>query len=243
MRTGTLSIVLSALGASVLGAPVTAESWSEGSDFRRPLLAEPGPFLASGGNQLLHTSGQCWETGGFPPSDPGDELTIVGVLNDVESPLGWDPANHSYTVWIRGLTSEQEWLLGSVRVVEYSGGRITFYEDSLPSNHSYGIDPPNATAPSTFADGTAYLDGFFFGGGSLTFNDATEYGSIVLEVIFTGGAALPVLPYPCWTFSANIAAVAPEGYDFQMNGDIYYGNDCVASVDPSSWGRVKGLYR
>ena len=36
-------------------------------------------------NQILHVSGHSWETGGFPPSNPGDGLSVVGILNDIET--------------------------------------------------------------------------------------------------------------------------------------------------------------
>jgi hypothetical protein len=210
------------------------------------VFAISGVTLAQS-TQLLHVSGYAWETGGFPVSDAGDNLTVVGTLNEVEEPLVWDTSNHSHTLWIRDLVSEGEFVIGTFHVVVYTGGLFTIYVDSLPSNHDYGINPPNATAPSTFMDGSStYLEGFFWNF-TLTFNEATESGSFVGEVEFTGGDVFSLLPQTCLTFGADIANVAPAGYDLQMNGDVNLpvtrGGCGSVPVQSHSWGRIKSLYR
>src|SRR4029434_5094636 len=73
-----------------------------------------------------------------------------------------DTANYSYTWYVRDLSSLGEVIVGTTRVVTYGGGALTIYVDFLPSNHDYGVNPPNATSPSTFTDGfSTYLDGVF----------------------------------------------------------------------------------
>jgi hypothetical protein len=115
--------------------------------------------------------------------------------------------------------------------------------DFLPSNHDYGSNPPNATSPSTFTDGiSTYLDGYFTDF-TLTFNHATSSGSFVGTLNFTGGDVFPLLADPeGWTFGSDIAGFSPNGYDLEINGDVYLFVEPV-SVEASSWGAIKGLYR
>jgi len=204
------------------------------------LLAAVTPAFAQ--ETILHMSGNSWETGGFPPSNLGDQFEAVGILNDIEAPLVWDTANYSYTWHVRDLTSLAEVLVGTTRVVTYGGGLFTIYVDFLPSNHDYGVNPPNGTSPSTFTDGfSTYLDGAF-SDFTLTFNHATNTGSFVGTLNFTGGDVYPLLTDPeGWTFGSNIAGFGPTGYDLELNGDVYL--QTPVSVDESSWGAIKGLYR
>ena len=204
------------------------------------LLAAVTPALAQ--ETILHMSGNSFETGGFPPSNLGDELQAVGILNDIEAPLVWDTANYSYTWHVRELSSLGEVIVGTTRVVTYGGGALTIYVDFLPSNHDYGVNPPNATSPSTFTDGfSTYLDGFFTDF-TLTFNHATNTGNFVGTLTFTGGDVFPLLTDPDgWTFGSNIAGFGPAGYDLELNGDVYLQGP--VSVEQESWGSIKGLYR
>jgi hypothetical protein len=191
---------------------------------------------------ILHLSGNSWETGGFPPSDLGDEFQAVGILNEIDDPLVWDTANYSYTWHVEDLTSIGEVVIGTTRVVTYGGGSLTIYVDFLPSNHDYGVNPPNATSPSTFTDGiSTYLIGNFTDF-TLTFNHATSTGSFVGTLNFTGGDVFPLLANPDgWTFGSDIAGFSPNGYDLQLNGEV--GLEATISVEPSTWGAIKGLYR
>jgi hypothetical protein len=191
--------------------------------------------------QILHMSGHSWEDGGFPPSNVGDHLFVVGILNDIEEPLVWDISQYSYTVYMRDLVALGETVIGTTHIAQYSGGLLTVYIDWLPSNHDYGINPPNATSPSTFMDGiSTYLDGFFTDF-TMVFNQGTASGSFVGSLTFTGGDVFPMLYVTDgWTFGASIANVSPEGYDLQMNGDVFLE---VVSVEESSWGGIKSLYR
>ncbi|MEZ5063971.1 MAG: hypothetical protein R3B81_04510 [bacterium] len=204
------------------------------------LLALASPAFAQT-EQILHVSGHSWEDGGFPPSNVGDKLSAVGVLNAIEEPLVWDTANYAYNYYIRDLVSLGEAVFGTTRVADYSGGLFTVYVDWLPSNADYGVNPPNATVPSTFTDGiSTYVDGFFTEF-TMTFNAATASGSFVGNLTFTGGDVFALLSSTDgWTFGANIANVSPDGYDLQMNGDVYLE---IVSVDEQTWGGIKGLYR
>jgi len=207
------------------------------------VMAFAGSALAN--QQILHLSGEAWEDDGiggtFPPSNVGDALNIVGILNDIESPLVWDTANYSYTLWMRNLVSLGEAVFGTTHVANYNGGLFTIYVDWLPANATYGVNPPNATSPSTFNDGiSTYLDGYFTNF-TMTFNNNTASGSFTGTLNFTGGDVFPLLTATNgWTFGANIAGTSPSGYDLQMNGDVYL---AIVAVEPQSWGGVKNLYR
>jgi len=204
------------------------------------LLTAVTPAFAQ--ETILHMSGNSWETGAFPPSNLGDEFEAVGILNDIEAPLVWDTANYSYTWNAKDLSSLGEVIVGTTRVVTYGGGTLTIYVDFLPSNHDYGVNPPNATSPSTFTDGfSTYLTGFFTDF-TLTFNHATNTGNFVGTLTFTGGDVYPLLTDPeGWTFGSNIAGFGPTGYDLELNGDVYLQGP--VSVEANSWGAIKGLYR
>ena len=196
---------------------------------------------AFGDNQILHVSGNSWEDGGFPPSAVGDEYSIVGVLNDIEQPLVWDTDNYAYNFYVRDLVSLGETVFGTLHLVAYSGGLFTIYVDWLPSNANYGINPPNATSPSTFQDGiSTYLDGFFTAF-NMTLNTATAAGSFNGTLTFTGGDVFPLLQATDgWTFGANVAGISPTGYDLFINGDVFL---TIVSVEEASFGNIKALYR
>jgi hypothetical protein len=184
------------------------------------LLATAGLVLAQE-EQILFVSGNAWEDGGFPGSILGDNLSSVGILNDIAHPLVWDTANYSYTWYMRDLVSEGETVFGDLHVVTYTGGLFTIYVDWLPSNHDYGINPPNATVPSTFQDGiSTYLDGFFTDF-TLNFNVLSQSGTFNGTLTFTGGDVYPLLnATEGWTFGSNLAGVSPTGYDLQLNGSL-----------------------
>jgi hypothetical protein len=211
--------------------------------FALPLLVA-GTAMAQP-QQILHVSGHSWETGGFPVSNVGDDLSVLFILNAIEEPLVWDTANYGYSGYISNLVSLGESVFGTTHIASYSGGDFTIAVDFFPGSGgtapTYGINPPNATAPSTFIDGiSTYLTGYFTDF-TVTFNTATSSGSFSGTLNFTGGDVFPLLSaVEGWTFGANVAGVSPEGYDLQVNGDVYL---AIVSVEDQSWGGIKNLYR
>lgn len=190
----------------------------------------------------IRFTGNSWETGGFPDSNVGDELEAVGVVTAIVAPLFWSPSIYAYTMHVDGLISTGETLVGTTRVVEYAAGRIAFYVDNLPSNHDYGVNPPNATAPSTFTDGFAtYLEGDFTSF-TLTHNSANASGSFVGQIEFDGGNAYPQLQSNAsYSIGANVANISPAGYDLQWNGAVFV--DGPLGLENGTWSGVKSLYR
>jgi len=206
------------------------------------LMSFAGAAPVNADTTILYTAGNAWETGGFPTSDPGDELQAVGILTDIRLPLVWNTSLYSYTWFIRDLVSTGETLNGTTHIATYSGGLITFYVDTKPSNHDYGVNPPSATVPSTFTDGiSTYLEGSF-DDFTLTWNEATAQGGFTGTITFTGGDVFGLLSSPTgWTFGANIGGFSPEGYDLEVNGQVFV--EGPSATDASSWGAIKGLYR
>ena len=75
--------------------------------------------------QILHVLGHSWESGGFPPSDVGDQLSVLFTVTAIEEPLVWDTSNYSYTLHIFDLVALGETVFGTTRVAQYSGGGMT----------------------------------------------------------------------------------------------------------------------
>lgn len=199
-------------------------------------------------------AGYLWEDGGFePPLVPGDELHAVGLFrgfppDTAQAELPWEPETYVYTYWLRGLTAVRDSVVGDRRTVSYAGaGILGIYREVLPGSYDYGSHPPNATSPSTFADGDLVLE-CSVTGGSVSLDSTTGLTRVFLEwVEFTGGSFLPTLLPQCgacvpqvWNTSSSLPA-PPPGYDRGWEGLLV--NAFAISVSPTTWGRVKGLYR
>ncbi len=203
---------------------------------------------------LGHVAGYLWEDGGFaPPLVAGDELHAVGLFRGYPpdtalAVLPWEPETYVYTYWLRGLTAVRDSVAGDRRTVWYAGaGTLGIYREVLPGNHDYGSDPPNATCPSTFVDGELALE-CSVGVGRVVHDGDTGVTRVSLEdVEFAGGSLLAALLPQCgacvpevWNTSSALPA-PPVGYDLGWEGDLV--NAFAISVSPTTWGRVKGLYR
>jgi hypothetical protein len=146
-----------------------------------------------------------------------------------------------------GLTAISRQTVGPFIIVDYTPGNFSAYEDSknLGTPFDYGVNPPNATAPSTFNDGTLYLSGavtaFRF-----VFNTTENSGSFEAEFEATGGSQLgniPVNDRKGWTFAGatSNALNIPAGYAHQIDGQIILEQPVPARE--ASWGRLKANYR
>ncbi len=164
-----------------------------------------------------------WETGGMPPSAPGDEFVFVGVADNADPLFGVD--------------------LGGYTMVTYTGGTMDIWADSA-MNADWGVNPPNGTAPSTFNDGTLYFRGAFTsftvfmsaaGAGSFEGNlDGVEgelIGDVCTDCAYSWGGI----------FSQEAGAQIPTGYDFQMDG--VFEVDPAIGNDDATWSDLKSLYR
>jgi hypothetical protein len=198
---------------------------------------------------LIDYLGYSYETGGFPPSAPGDVLMIVGVVDSLDSRFGINLLTHEVTLVASGLVSGgQVDVGGGVLSIAYTGGGLDLYDD--PSmDHDYGVNPPNGTVPSTFSNGTLFLGGTF-DNFFLFYDLATGTGAYEGYLSFTAGtglAALSQINSPGYTFGGLLSRTAapgtniPAGYDLQVDGVLQVGP--FIAVKPMSWGAVKEMYR
>lgn len=206
------------------------------------------PVGANAQNAIIDYQGYAWETGGFPPSNAGDALEMVAVVDDIDSRFGVNFALEEVTLHVSGLTSAgQVDIGGGVLSISYTGGLINLYRD--PSkNHDYGVNPANATAPPTFVDGTLFLGGAF-SSFFMFFDPSTGTGAYEGNCSFTTGTGLTALNQlnaNGYTFGGTLNTGAsggnvPQGYDLQCDGVIEV--EVIVGVEQESWGKIKGMYR
>ena len=91
------------------------------------------PLYAVGasGQTIITYDGNVWEDGGFPPSNPGDELNGVGFISDVFPQLTWDTSLYQYSWYVQGLISLGETVNRSELTVVYTGVEFQIYVDDF----------------------------------------------------------------------------------------------------------------
>ena len=177
----------------------------------------------------------------------GSGYVSLGECPVLYAPLVFNHAANQYTYVISGLVAINRQTVGSFIVIDYSSGNLSVYEDDRTSGTAfdYGVNPPNATAPSTFNDGTLYLSGpltnFRF-----VFSTSDNSGSFEANFSATGGSQLSNIPpgdRNGWTFSGatSNALNIPQGYAHQIDGQVIL-EQAVPAQD-KSWGRLKANYR
>lgn len=202
---------------------------------------------AAFGQTIITYNGNSWETGGFPPSNIGDEMEAVGDITDVFPPLTWDTSIYQYTWYAWDLISLGESVSGTEYTVLYIGGQYQIYvDDFFPTgtNRDYGTNPPNATAPSTFTDATAdpnYLHGNFTSF-QVVYNTASNDGTWEGTIFFDSGSFVNnVGTQNGYTFAATLGPpFPPAGYSLEGGGDIFLTPN---ATEPTTWGNIKGLYQ
>ena len=221
------------------------------------LLAYAGPAFAEGAEDEL-----LFSYTGFDYEDPDlsgtyldllEGYRVVGFVTSVGPLLtGWvDFTQYEYTVYIRDLTVNGRFFtFPNLTVTFFNNGRGSYYEDEFPINGgtaaTYGTNPPNATAPSTFIDGaeqiTGDVDNFV-----LVYNFSTNQGSFAGNMTLDGGADLIYVP-PAqragWVLGGLLGppnATIPTGYDHQVDGECRIPGKTPATH--KSWGSIKALYR
>lgn len=199
----------------------------------------------------------CWQVGGTATNLPsGGEFKIVGIISSFDSPFqdlnAGDP-NTEFTFYVHGLISQGTVASGppsmTLYTTNFTGGTIEVYQGS-PRNAAFDPNPPNATVPANFTDGTMILSGSFTSfvvqsnnftafdsgniEGDLNWTGGTLYyrtfaiGGVPCPGLFTGGATWnPSLLYP--------------GYLFRHAGKIDL--QCPTPAVRNTWGALKSLYR
>jgi len=162
--------------------------------------------------------------------------------------------NNEYTYSIRLPVATSLWD-GDNLEAHFADGRTRYYEDSRSTGTAavYGINPENATSPSTFIDGTIALGGVTYGA-VLTYTVSQNQGEFSGNMDLDEGTDLT---YVCvslrhgWIIGGlsggNIHVIAPpnasvpQGYWNQVTGEC-------RRVGPTpavsrTWGAIKSLYR
>jgi hypothetical protein len=184
-----------------------------------------------------------------PPEMVGTVTTVVAFL---EPPAGFsypfsvDFGAYEYTFYFQSTITSVVPDMFTTEIT-YADAEFYIYED--PSeNGDYGVNPPNATSPSTFQDGTLILQGTFFNILRSDDNFGFVEPTIVADCVFTGGTKFgELIQGGDWVmhgglstdpFSTNI----PTGYQQAWITKIFYTGDPV-SVQSSTWGCIKSLFR
>lgn len=211
----------------------------------------PTPVTAGDAVILLEYAGFDYED---PDPDPtmfgeaGSGFVGVGFVTGAFPPLVIDQVANEYTFCLSGGISTARHVQDPLYAAVYTTGTLTVYEDSRSTGTpaAYGTAPPNATAPSTFTDGTAILigDAYDF---ALVFNTELHEGSCAGLFFANGGSQLS--NFQPGERSAIFLRMllgdpttGPSGYDHS----IPYGRLDFGIIDPartSTWGRIKAAYR
>jgi hypothetical protein len=211
------------------------------------------PAMAQTDVLLVDFSGFDYE---FPDAVPGefggidDYYNMFGFIQQVNPTyLTIDPSTNEYTIEFWHLWSAGYFDFGNFRFISYTTGVVGLYEDPLVGGTpgTFGTNPPNATAPSSFLDGTLILGGDVENFG-ITLNLSDGTGNFTGDVHFNAGTQLGSIPpeagvrvYTFAGLTSGPLAQVPEGYIHQVTGEIKI--EEVVQVNTTSWGRMKALYR
>jgi hypothetical protein len=205
-----------------------------GFDYEDPDQADPDP---DGANYL----------------NVGDGYKSVGFVTSFGTPLlPWvNQATNEYTFHMFNLgVIQHDWDAPNqfVSVLFANNGRVRFYEDAIGGGTpgTYGINPPNATSPGTFTDGTIMLGGKLDNFG-LFYDYGGNQGGFSGEMTLDEGSDL-IYINPAQRMGWLIGGLAarpnntiPDGYDNQISGEARIPDATPART--KSWGAVKALYR
>lgn len=243
-------------------------------------LAALGLFHARGLAQcstgtLIEFDADCfaWETNYDPAtytSTAGSQLNVVGIVAYWCSPfqdLDANDPNTEYTFLFSGLTSLGTQPVGPVGGVtsletDYGSGVFQIYAGSprnaptAAGNTPSGpmpINPPNATVPANFTDGTLILEGTLAGfHTSITTGGASDpNGSFRSGYTFTGptggtyyqrvaGTGEGLLTGNWCVRPPPQSSCVPQGYSAHPNGKF---DQFVTATGMKTWGALKQIYR
>jgi hypothetical protein len=222
------------------------------------VVALSGPARAQTYETLFAFTGFDYEdpntiTG--PNPDPGylavgEGYKMVGFVTQFGPLLTpWvDPVTYEYTDHLFNLTVVTHTYFGGFFEADFAnGGRGRYYRDPYTGGTAatYGTNPPNATSPSTFIDGSMRI------GGSvdnfiLTYNFNANTGNFNGTMNLDEGPDLIYVPAGQrlgWTL-AGLAGqpnnTVPAGYVNQVTGECKI---LSVPVSHKTWGAVKALYR
>jgi len=224
------------------------------------------PMTASAADEfLLGFTGFDYETDAAGGPDPspgtylqvGDRYELVGFITSFGPLLDpWtDDSVEEYTLFLTGLeVTTRSFFSGFLNCTFAPNGRVRYYSDLLASfggvPGDYGVNPRNATAPSTFTDGDG--SGMMRLGGdvdnfNLTYNFNNNSGNWSADAVLDEGDYLTYIP-PAqragWILGAQAGPpnpTIPTGYDNQIQGECRIPD--VTPTTHQTWGAVKAIYR
>lgn len=161
-----------------------------------------------------------------------------------------DPSTYEYTYHAFDLTvATRSFAAGFLSVDFANGGRARYYRDPLAGGTpgTYGTNPPNATAPSTFIDGSmrigGHIDNF-----TLFYNFNSNTGNFQGNMTLDEGPDLIYVDpsqYAGWVIGGVSdppgSTIPPAGYDHQVSGECRIPD--ITPTTHATWGAVKSLYR
>jgi hypothetical protein len=180
-----------------------------------------------------------------PPENVGTVTTIVGTL---EPPVGFtypftvNFSAYEYTFYLQTTIVGIDPSPFSIDYY-YSDAEIVIYEDPA-KDANYGINPPNATSPSTFRSGTIALRGTL----SNIARSDDPFGffdpTLIADCEFTDGTKYNELVQgPNWLMHGGIVLndpSTPSGYRNAWVMKIFF--EGPVSTKTSTWGGIKALY-
>ena len=213
-------------------------------------LAARRPQTAEADTLFVYYIGYDYEA---PNPDPvnfgeaGSQYNALGAAMDMGAPLAPDTTSNEYTFVIPGLSPVNVQNFGSFIVIDYAPGLFQVYEDSRSSGTpaDFGINPPNATAPLTFNDGSLFVQGQLTNF-QLVLNTSTGSGSFNANFTVNGGSQLGNVPLnqrSGWTFAGVTSNEInrPSGYAHQVVGQVFL--NAPLPTQNKSWGAIKAQYR
>jgi hypothetical protein len=179
---------------------------------------------------------------------PGSSYWALGDVNAVNPTyLTVDYGNNEYTFVLKNSWYVSSDTVGTNIFHTYSAGKLDLWEDPIATgtHREYGINPANATSPSTFQDGVNVLGGDFTGNLTIYIDMMTGSGSVSGNLNFTRGTQLGNIPLNQREMALTIAGVmfmppmGPEGYFWQIDGQVFLPE--ATPVEKTTWGRIKQL--
>jgi hypothetical protein len=173
----------------------------------------------------------------------GESLELVGAFDPENSePASWFLPGREYTWVVYGpVVYEVDEPAPGIRYMDLTFGVLEIREDSR-LNAQFDADPPNASVPSTFRDGTVLLMGSVT---DLRIRDIFGIVTATGEIRFEGGVNLLLLGDAVeWSFNAGVSLFGtevPSGYS--AHWAIETMPIAPVGVEAESWSRIKSLYR
>lgn len=188
---------------------------------------------------------------GFDYWWPAGCYNAIGDVTAVNSDyLTFDYVNNEYTFSLQNVCTAMvdSTSIPGLYIFSLAGGTVDIYEDAIlgGTHRDYGANPPNATAPSTFEDGTLVLGGDI-NSVILVWNSMSGEGSLEGTMDLNRGSQLGNIPMEQrsgWTLAAlrdvQDPIPTPEGYFWQIDGYLEISDPIP--TQPKSWGELKQLY-